>query len=85
MKTCLICFKLLLSENSATEQSDSIETHSSNNDIGLGDETSEDQSEAFICDEGQSAGVADAALQDGKNKAGTAANFIFFDIFCLCI
>lgn len=64
-----------LPDNSLTEQSDSVETHSSNNDIVLSDDTPTDQSEAFICGEKQEAGVADAALQDGEKGAGTAANF----------
>ncbi|KAF3697778.1 Rho guanine nucleotide exchange factor 11 RhoGEF glutamate transport modulator GTRAP48 [Channa argus] len=51
-------------DNSMTEQSDSLETHSSNNDIALSDDTPTDQSETFICGERQVVGVADAALQD---------------------
>ncbi|XP_028987395.1 rho guanine nucleotide exchange factor 11 isoform X3 [Betta splendens] len=51
-------------ENSLTEQSDSIEAHSSSNDIELSDDTHVDQSEAFVCAEKQAAGVADSALQD---------------------
>ncbi|KAK2862956.1 hypothetical protein Q5P01_002489 [Channa striata] len=51
-------------DNSVTEQSDSLETHSSNNDIALSDDTPTDQSETFICGKRQVVGVADAALQD---------------------
>ncbi|XP_022625616.1 rho guanine nucleotide exchange factor 11 isoform X4 [Seriola dumerili] len=51
-------------DNSMTEQSDSMETHSSNNDIVLSDNTPVDQSGAFICGERQAVGVAEAALQD---------------------
>uniref|UniRef100_A0A7N8X1E4 Rho guanine nucleotide exchange factor (GEF) 11 n=1 Tax=Mastacembelus armatus TaxID=205130 RepID=A0A7N8X1E4_9TELE len=47
-------------------QSDSMETHSSNNIDH--DDTPTDQSEAFICDERQG-GVAEAALQDGERAA----------------
>ncbi|XP_035806276.2 rho guanine nucleotide exchange factor 11 isoform X3 [Amphiprion ocellaris] len=50
-------------ENSMTEQSDSMETHSSNDDV-LSDNTPTDQSGAFICGERQAVGVAEAALQD---------------------
>uniref|UniRef100_A0A3B5B5H3 Rho guanine nucleotide exchange factor 11 n=1 Tax=Stegastes partitus TaxID=144197 RepID=A0A3B5B5H3_9TELE len=45
-------------------QSDSMETHSSNDDVALSDNTPTDQSEAFICGERQAVGVAEAALQD---------------------
>uniref|UniRef100_A0A3B4WVE7 Rho guanine nucleotide exchange factor 11 n=1 Tax=Seriola lalandi dorsalis TaxID=1841481 RepID=A0A3B4WVE7_SERLL len=55
---------LNLPDNSMTEQSDSMETHSSNNDIVLSDNTPVDQSGAFICGERQAVGVAEAALQD---------------------
>ncbi|XP_008296120.1 rho guanine nucleotide exchange factor 11 isoform X2 [Stegastes partitus] len=51
-------------DNSMTEQSDSMETHSSNDDVALSDNTPTDQSEAFICGERQAVGVAEAALQD---------------------
>uniref|UniRef100_A0A4W6EEP3 Rho guanine nucleotide exchange factor (GEF) 11 n=1 Tax=Lates calcarifer TaxID=8187 RepID=A0A4W6EEP3_LATCA len=51
-------------DNSMTEPSDSMETHSSNNDIELLDNTSMDQSGDFKCGERQAAGVAEAALQD---------------------
>ncbi|XP_037614086.1 rho guanine nucleotide exchange factor 11 isoform X3 [Sebastes umbrosus] len=50
--------------NSITEQSDSMETHSSNDDIVLSANTPTDQSEAFICGERKAVGVAEAALQD---------------------
>lgn len=66
-----------LADNSLTEQSDSMEAHSSNNDIELSDDTHPDQSEAFVCAEKQAAGVADAALQDGMKAAGSA--FSTFD------
>lgn len=56
-----------------TEPSDSMETHSSNNDIELLDNTSMDQSGDFKCGERQAAGVAEAALQDGEKRAETAA------------
>uniref|UniRef100_A0AAQ5XZM5 Rho guanine nucleotide exchange factor (GEF) 11 n=1 Tax=Amphiprion ocellaris TaxID=80972 RepID=A0AAQ5XZM5_AMPOC len=45
------------------KQSDSMETHSSNDDV-LSDNTPTDQSGAFICGERQAVGVAEAALQD---------------------
>ncbi|XP_029382112.1 rho guanine nucleotide exchange factor 11 isoform X1 [Echeneis naucrates] len=51
-------------DNSMTEQSDSMETHSSSNDIVLSDNTPVDQSEDFMCGERQAVGVAEAALQD---------------------
>uniref|UniRef100_A0A8C9X7P9 Rho guanine nucleotide exchange factor (GEF) 11 n=1 Tax=Sander lucioperca TaxID=283035 RepID=A0A8C9X7P9_SANLU len=51
-------------DNSMTEQSDSIETHSSNEDIELSENTPRDQSGAFICGERKDGGVAEAALQD---------------------
>ncbi|XP_042256545.1 rho guanine nucleotide exchange factor 11 isoform X3 [Thunnus maccoyii] len=51
-------------DNSMTEQSDSMETHSSNDDIALSADTPTDQSGAFICGERQAVGVAEAALQD---------------------
>ncbi|GLD64734.1 rho guanine nucleotide exchange factor 11 isoform X1, partial [Lates japonicus] len=51
-------------DNSMTEPSDSMETHSSTNDIELLDNTSMDQSGDFKCGERQAAGVAEAALQD---------------------
>ncbi|XP_071316119.1 rho guanine nucleotide exchange factor 11 isoform X3 [Trachinotus anak] len=50
-------------DNSMMEQSDSMETQSSN-DIVLSDSTPVDQSGAFICGERQAVGVAEAALQD---------------------
>ncbi|XP_069374348.1 rho guanine nucleotide exchange factor 11 isoform X4 [Paralichthys olivaceus] len=50
-------------DNSMTEQSVSMETHSSN-DMALSDNTPMDQSGAFICGERQAVGVAEAALQD---------------------
>ncbi|XP_074478870.1 rho guanine nucleotide exchange factor 11 isoform X3 [Sebastes fasciatus] len=50
--------------NSITEQSDSMETHSSNDDIVLSANTPTDQSEAFICGERKAVSVAEAALQD---------------------
>lgn len=54
-------------ESSMTEQSDSMEPNSSNdNNIGLSDITSMDQSEAIIGVEQPGVGVAEAALQDGK-------------------
>nr|XP_043876845.1 rho guanine nucleotide exchange factor 11 isoform X2 [Solea senegalensis] len=51
-------------ESSMTEHSHSMETHSSNNDVGLSDDASMDQSGAFICGERPAACVAEAALQD---------------------
>ncbi|XP_039996537.1 rho guanine nucleotide exchange factor 11 isoform X2 [Xiphias gladius] len=51
-------------DNSMTEQLDSMKTHSSSNDIVLSDDTPMDQSGAFICGESQAVGVAEAALQD---------------------
>ncbi|XP_062300531.1 rho guanine nucleotide exchange factor 11 isoform X2 [Scomber scombrus] len=51
-------------DNSMTEQSDSMETHSSTDDIALSADTTTDQSGAFICGERQAVGVAEAALQD---------------------
>ncbi|XP_016889648.1 rho guanine nucleotide exchange factor 11 isoform X2 [Cynoglossus semilaevis] len=52
-------------ESSMTEQSDSMEPNSSNdNNIGLSDITSMDQSEAIIGVEQPGVGVAEAALQD---------------------
>ncbi|XP_044039216.1 rho guanine nucleotide exchange factor 11 isoform X2 [Siniperca chuatsi] len=51
-------------DNSMTEQSDSMETHSSNDDIALSANTPSDQSGAFICGERKAVGVADSALQD---------------------
>ncbi|XP_033961817.1 rho guanine nucleotide exchange factor 11 isoform X5 [Pseudochaenichthys georgianus] len=54
----------VFADNSITEQSDSMETHSSNDDIVLSAHTPTDQSEAFICGEGEAVGVAEAALQD---------------------
>lgn len=51
-----------------TEQSDSIETHSSNEDIELSENTPRDQSGAFICGERKDGGVAEAALQDGEKQ-----------------
>nr|XP_020444315.1 rho guanine nucleotide exchange factor 11 [Monopterus albus] len=47
-------------DNSMAEQSDSMQTHSPSNDI----DTPTDQSEAFICAEQQTFGVAEAALHD---------------------
>lgn len=49
-----------------TEPSESTETPSSNDAAALSDNTPTDQSEAFICGEGQPACVAEAALQDGE-------------------
>ncbi|XP_032400706.1 rho guanine nucleotide exchange factor 11 isoform X7 [Etheostoma spectabile] len=54
----------VFADNSMTEQSDSIETHSSNEDIELSENTRRDQSGDFICDERKDVGVAEAALQD---------------------
>ncbi|XP_031159948.1 rho guanine nucleotide exchange factor 11 isoform X1 [Sander lucioperca] len=54
----------VFADNSMTEQSDSIETHSSNEDIELSENTPRDQSGAFICGERKDGGVAEAALQD---------------------
>ncbi|XP_042367766.1 rho guanine nucleotide exchange factor 11 isoform X5 [Plectropomus leopardus] len=51
-------------DNSMTEQSDSMEAHSSNDDIVLSANTPMDQSGAFICGERKTVGVAEAALQD---------------------
>uniref|UniRef100_UPI0037E8A71F rho guanine nucleotide exchange factor 11 isoform X2 n=1 Tax=Semicossyphus pulcher TaxID=241346 RepID=UPI0037E8A71F len=48
----------VFADNSLTEQSDSMETHSSNDDIALSAATPSDQSER------KAAGVAEAALQD---------------------
>ena len=45
-----------------------METHSSNDDIVLSAHTPTDQSEAFICSEGEAVGVAEAALQDGEKQ-----------------
>ncbi|KAM6909201.1 rho guanine nucleotide exchange factor 11 [Xenentodon cancila] len=50
-------------DNSITEQSDSMEIHSPNDD-DVSDNIPTGQSEAFIRDEGQAVGVAEAALQD---------------------
>ncbi|XP_034470827.1 rho guanine nucleotide exchange factor 11 isoform X5 [Hippoglossus hippoglossus] len=50
-------------DNSLTEQSVSMETHSSN-DMALSDNTPMDQSGAFICGERRTVCVAEAALQD---------------------
>ncbi|XP_072232044.1 rho guanine nucleotide exchange factor 11 isoform X3 [Leuresthes tenuis] len=50
-------------ESSMAEQSDSTETHSSNDD-NISDNTPTDQSETFNCDDGQTLGVAESALQD---------------------
>lgn len=58
-----------LPDNSMTEQSDSMETHSSTDDIALSADTPTDQSGGFICGERQAVGVAEAALQDGEEKA----------------
>ncbi|XP_034713246.1 rho guanine nucleotide exchange factor 11 [Etheostoma cragini] len=54
----------VFADNSMTEQSDSIETHSSNEDIELSENTRRDQSGDFICDERKDIGLAEAALQD---------------------
>lgn len=54
-----------------TEQSDSMETHSSNDDIALSVDTPTDQPGAFICGERHAVGVAEAALQDGEEEAET--------------
>ncbi|XP_068443470.1 rho guanine nucleotide exchange factor 11 isoform X3 [Clinocottus analis] len=51
-------------DNSLTEQSDSMETHSSSDDIVLSVDAATDQSGAFTCEERKAAGVAEAALQD---------------------
>uniref|UniRef100_A0A8C5GKZ8 Rho guanine nucleotide exchange factor 11-like n=1 Tax=Gouania willdenowi TaxID=441366 RepID=A0A8C5GKZ8_GOUWI len=51
------------SDTSLTEASDSLESHSSANDVALSDDVPSDQSEAFICEVGV-ASVAEAALQD---------------------
>uniref|UniRef100_A0A3Q1BBC2 Rho guanine nucleotide exchange factor (GEF) 11 n=1 Tax=Amphiprion ocellaris TaxID=80972 RepID=A0A3Q1BBC2_AMPOC len=53
----------LINHGSMPIQSDSMETHSSNDDV-LSDNTPTDQSGAFICGERQAVGVAEAALQD---------------------
>ncbi|XP_041841511.1 rho guanine nucleotide exchange factor 11 isoform X3 [Melanotaenia boesemani] len=50
-------------DTSMAEQSDSTETHSSNDD-NISENTPMDQSGAFNCSEGQAFGVAEAALQD---------------------
>ncbi|XP_061566635.1 rho guanine nucleotide exchange factor 11 [Cololabis saira] len=50
-------------DNSITEQSDSMEIQSPNDD-NVSDNTPTDQSGAFIREEGQAVGVAEAALQD---------------------
>ncbi|XP_028329619.1 rho guanine nucleotide exchange factor 11-like isoform X2 [Gouania willdenowi] len=50
-------------DTSLTEASDSLESHSSANDVALSDDVPSDQSEAFICEVGV-ASVAEAALQD---------------------
>lgn len=63
-----VFYFLNLPDNSITEQSDSMETHSSNDDIVLSAHTPTDQSEAFICGEGEAVGVAEAALQDGEKQ-----------------
>lgn len=51
-------------DNSVTEQSNSMETHSTSDDVVPSDNTPTDQSGAFICGERQAVGVAEAALQD---------------------
>ncbi|XP_049423909.1 rho guanine nucleotide exchange factor 11 isoform X1 [Epinephelus fuscoguttatus] len=51
-------------DNSMTEQSDSMEPHSSNDDIELSANTPTDQSGAFLCGDRKPVGVAEAALQD---------------------
>ncbi|XP_031706950.1 rho guanine nucleotide exchange factor 11 isoform X5 [Anarrhichthys ocellatus] len=51
-------------DNSITEQSDSMETHSSSDDIVLSANAATDQSGDFICGEGKAVGVAESALQD---------------------
>ncbi|KAM4536439.1 rho guanine nucleotide exchange factor 11 isoform 5-T5 [Odontesthes bonariensis] len=50
-------------DRSMAEQSDSTETHSSNDD-NISDNTPTDQSETFNCDDGQTLGVAESALRD---------------------
>uniref|UniRef100_A0A3Q1ER16 Rho guanine nucleotide exchange factor 11 n=1 Tax=Acanthochromis polyacanthus TaxID=80966 RepID=A0A3Q1ER16_9TELE len=50
--------------NRGSIQSDSMETHSTNDDVVLSDSTPTDQSGAFLCGERQAVGVAEAALQD---------------------
>jgi len=59
-------------DSSMAEQSDSTETHSSNDD-NISDNTPTDQSETFNCDDGQTLGVAESALQDGQKKSEPAA------------
>ncbi|XP_029310526.1 LOW QUALITY PROTEIN: rho guanine nucleotide exchange factor 11 [Cottoperca gobio] len=54
----------VFADNSITEQSDSTETHSSNDDIVLSADAPTDQSGAFIRGERKAVGVAEAALQD---------------------
>ncbi|XP_059210834.1 rho guanine nucleotide exchange factor 11 isoform X2 [Centropristis striata] len=54
----------VFADNSMTEQSDPMETHSSNDDIVLSENTPTDQSGDFICGERRAVGVAEAALQD---------------------
>uniref|UniRef100_A0A3Q3ARQ4 Rho guanine nucleotide exchange factor 11 n=1 Tax=Kryptolebias marmoratus TaxID=37003 RepID=A0A3Q3ARQ4_KRYMA len=53
-----------LPANSMVEQSDSMETQSSNEDDNISDNTPTELSGAGNCDEGQEGGVAEAALQD---------------------
>ncbi len=59
-----------------TEQSDSMDTHSSNDDIMLSDNTPSDQSERITT------GVAEAALQDGE-KGSNSTNSSTLNLFYL--
>ncbi|XP_034412749.1 uncharacterized protein LOC117747538 [Cyclopterus lumpus] len=65
-----------MDNNSLTEQSDSMETQSSSDDMALSRDAATDQSEA--CGEGKAAGVADAGVADADSgmadaDAGVAA------------
>ncbi|XP_034412733.1 uncharacterized protein LOC117747533 [Cyclopterus lumpus] len=60
-----------MDNNSLTEQSDSMETHSSSDDMALSRDAATDQSEA--CGEGKAAGVADADSGMADADAGVAA------------
>lgn len=53
-----------------TEQSNSMETHSSNDDIVLSANTPSDQSER------EAVGVAEAALQDGEKESKTTVSLL---------
>ncbi|KAM3857344.1 rho guanine nucleotide exchange factor 11 [Diretmus argenteus] len=64
------------SDDSMTERSVSMETDSSNNDNVLTPTTPTDESGAFLCGDGQAAGVAEAALQDVE----TLRHLIFRDL-----